>query len=106
MKKLNPLISLDNLLTRGYFPDKLDNLNEAKKEEVKHFLVTDKSGRSVKPIKLTEAEFIKRFDFDLLNADIDDDENEEDTIEAWLEDCYVGDVWENRTVKIEVDKIY
>lgn len=98
-----------------------DNLNESKKEftdlnesvkklfeskkEVKYFLVTDKSGRSMKSIKLTEEQIRKRFDFDELNQEIDKDEIEDDGIDEFLNSCYIGDVWETRTIKIKCDKI-
>ena len=81
-----------------------DDLNESKKE-VKHFLVIDKSGRNTKPIKLTEAEIRERFDFDELNQEIDEDEVEDDGIEEFLNSCYIGDIWESRTIEIKCDKI-
>lgn len=73
-------------------------LNESNKEE-KYFLVTDKSGRSMKPYKLDKTHIMKTWDLS------EEDWDTEKTLGDFLEDCYIDDKWETREVKIVCDKI-
>jgi len=70
-------------------------LNENVKTEEKYFSVTDKSGRSVKPYKLDKTHIQKHWDLD------EEDWDTEKTLGDFLEDCYIGDIWNTRTEKIE-----
>ena len=66
--------------------------------ENKTFKVTDKSGRSAKAYTFGK-EHIEQF-FDLLDEGWDDE-----TLEDYLNTSYIGDIWENRELKIECIKI-
>jgi len=61
----------------------------------KHFSVTDKSGRSMKPYKLTKSQIEKNWDLD------EEDWDTEQTLRDFLDSCYIGDTWNTRTEKIE-----
>lgn len=61
----------------------------------KEFLVTDKSGRSIKPYKLDKEHIEKNWDLS------DEDWDGKETLGEFLDDCYIGDVWETQTEKIE-----
>ena len=66
--------------------------------ENKTFKIIDKSGRSGKPYKFSE-KHIRDF-WDLLEEDWNGQK-----LEDFLEDSYIGDVWETRDAKIECVKI-
>ena len=66
--------------------------------EKKTFKVTDKSGRSIKPYTL-DKNHIEQF-FDLSEEGWNDQ-----TLEDYLSDSYIGDIWETREQKIECTKI-
>ena len=66
----------------------------------KHFLVTDKTGRSMKPYKFDKQHIEKNWD--LSEADWDT----EKSLEEFLDNCYIGDTWNTRTEKIECIGIY
>lgn len=61
----------------------------------KEFLVTDKSGRSAKPYKMDIDHIKKHFDLD------DMDYNTEQTLRNFLEESYIGDVWNTADLKIK-----
>jgi hypothetical protein len=71
-----------------------DLLNENNKQE-KYFAVTDKTGRSMKPYKLNKTHIEKNWDLS------EQDWDNEKTLGDFLEDCYIGDVWNTRTEKFE-----
>lgn len=64
----------------------------------KTFKVTDKSGRSIKPYTF-DKEHIKEH-WDLLEESWD-----EQTLGDYLDESYIGDVWETREIKMECIKI-
>ena len=66
--------------------------------ENKTFKIIDKSGRSAKAYTFSK-EHIEQF-FDLLDEDWDDE-----TLGDYLNTSYIGDIWENRELKIECIKI-
>jgi hypothetical protein len=70
-------------------------LQEENENKMKHFLITDKTGRSMKPYKLDITHIQKHWD--LTEMDWDD----EQSLGDFLEDCYIGDIWNTRTEKIE-----
>jgi hypothetical protein len=70
-------------------------LNETVKNQEKYFSVTDKTGRSAKPYKLDKTHIQKHWDLD------EEDWDGEQTLGDFLEDCYIGDTWNTRTVKFE-----
>jgi hypothetical protein len=66
----------------------------------KYFLVTDKSGRSNKPYKLDKQHIEKTWDLSETDWDT------EKSLEEFLDNCYIGDIWNTRTEKIECFGIY
>lgn len=65
----------------------------------KHFIVTDKTGRSSKPYRLTGS-YLKEY-WDLTDEDWVNDVSLGD----FIEDCELDDVWENDTVEITLERI-
>ena len=65
---------------------------------MKKFKVTDKSGRSLKSYTFSKEHLENCFDL------LDEDWNEQ-TLEDFLNESYIDDIWENREVKIECTKI-
>jgi hypothetical protein len=67
--------------------------------EEKYYQWTDKSGRGEKPLKLAKSNIAKSWDL-----------GEEDwfgkTLGEFLEESYIGDVWETQTEKLECIGIY
>lgn len=64
-------------------------------KEKKYFSIIDKTGRSSKPYKLDKAHIENSWDLS------EEDWTSDQTLEDFLEDCYIGDVWETRTEQIE-----
>ena len=65
----------------------------------KYFDVTDKTGRSMKPYKLDKTHIEKTWDLS------EEDWDSEKTLADFLENCYIGDTWNTRTVKFECTAI-
>jgi len=73
------------------------SLNESKKPE-KHFISTIKSRSGEKSIKLTKTQIEKVWDLEMENED-------GQTLQEFLNDCYIDDVWEADDEKLVCDKI-
>jgi hypothetical protein len=66
--------------------------------EKKTFKLTDKSGRSIKPYVFDKEHIEENWDL------LEEDWNEQ-TLGDYLDESYIGDVWETSEVKIECIKI-
>ncbi len=75
-----------------------DGRFESKTEE-KYYLWTDKSGRGEKSVELTKTHIEDTWD-------LDEEDYNDVTLGDYLEDSYIGDVWETITEKLECIKIY
>ncbi len=65
----------------------------------KYYLSTDKTGRGEKPIKITKTQIENKWDLSELSwFDV--------PLGEYLEESYIGDVWENRTEKLECIEIH
>ena len=76
----------------------IDFLNETN-ETVKQFLVYDLSGRSTKPYKLDEIDIKTNWDLD------EEDWDTEQTLNDFIEECYIDDSWNINSIKIKCIKI-
>lgn len=74
------------------------NIVDEKTEE-KYYLAMDKTGRGEKPVKLTKTQIENAWDLDELSwFDV--------PLGEFLEESYIGDVWETRTEKIQCVEIH
>jgi hypothetical protein len=86
MKKITDIIN-----------EELVKLNEL--AEDKYYLWTDKSGRGEKPHKLSKTNIENTWD-------LEETDWFDKTLREFLEESYIGDVWETRTEKLECIGIY
>lgn len=100
--KLNPKTNIPNIISpRSSKPNKpyISVSGTKPLDNKKEFLVTNKSGRSAKPYLLTKSHIEKYFDLE------EQDYDSELTLQEFLNDSYVGDVWNTNNLKIECIKI-
>ena len=88
MKKEITLSEIRNIV-KGVIKEMYDDSRE------KYFSVTDKTGRSMKPYKLSKSHIQKHWDL------TEEDWDTEETLEDFLDSCYIGDTWNTRTEKFE-----
>lgn len=69
------------------------------KKEEKYYLWTDKTGRGERPIELTKTHIENTWD-------LDEEDDFDQTLGDYLEDSYIGDVWETREEKLECIRIH
>ena len=65
----------------------------------KIFQVKDKSGRSAKPYRLDSEHIKKTWDLE------EQDDNTEQTLGDFLEECFIGDIWNTTDIRIECVEI-
>ena len=61
----------------------------------KIFKVTDRTGRSAKPYRLDSEHIKKTWDLE------EQDDNTEQTLGDFLEECFIGDIWNTTDIRIE-----
>jgi len=74
-------------------------LNENIEKEKKYFEITDKTGRSMKPYIFDKKHIEKNFDL------TEEDWDNEETLGEFLNNCYIDDTWNTRTLKIKCTEI-
>jgi hypothetical protein len=90
---LDPNLQISNIPAGHKF-----NILDGKTEE-KYYLATDKTGRGEKPIKLTRTQIENNWELDEVDwFDV--------PLGEYLEESYIGDVWETRTEKLECIEIH
>lgn len=73
-----------------------EDFNKNKVE--KYFTWTDKTGRGELPIEITETHIRNTWD-------LDEEDDNDISLENYLDDCYIDDIWETRTEKLVCIKI-
>ncbi len=82
---------------RKIINEEIANLNETAEE--KYYLWNDKTGRGEKPMKLSKSHIEKTWDLEKTDwFDV--------PLSEYLEESYIGDVWETQTEKLECIGIY
>ena len=82
---------------RKIIKEEIIKLTEAVEE--KHYLWRDKTGRGEKPVKLTASHILKTWD-------LEETDWNDVRLGDYIENSYIGDVWETTSEKLECIGIY
>ena len=94
MKTIKTFKTFNESATKEYYHDEIEKGMRDFSNE-KYFLVTDKSGRSMKPYKLNKTDIEQSWDL------TEEDWDTEQTLSDFLENSSFGDFWNTQSVEFE-----